>query len=66
MSGRFLDEVIGLLIRYEGALVESGDIARGKFDLDVVGHYARPDIFHLRVNEQPLSAVSVSAGEPHV
>jgi hypothetical protein len=30
MSGRFLDEVIGLLIRYEGALVESGDIARGK------------------------------------
>jgi len=48
------------------AELDRGDIARGKFDLDVVGHYARPDIFHLHVNEQPLSAVSVSEGEPHV
>ena len=28
------------------------EITRGKFDLDVVGHYARPDIFELRVNEK--------------
>jgi nitrilase len=48
------------------AELDPGDIARGKFDLDVVGHYARPDIFHLHVNEQPLSAVSVSEGEPYV
>jgi nitrilase len=32
-------------------------IAQGKFDLDVVGHYARPDIFRLEVNEKPCPAV---------
>jgi nitrilase len=26
------------------------DIARGKYDLDSVGHYARPDVFQLNVN----------------
>jgi nitrilase len=28
------------------------EIARGKFDFDVAGHYARPDIFQLLVNEE--------------
>ena len=32
--------------------VDLGDTIRGKFDLDVVGHYARPDVFQLRVNEK--------------
>ena len=38
--------------------IDLDEIARGKYDFDVVGHYARPDIFQLHVNEQPNVAVS--------
>ena len=31
--------------------LDLGEIAEGKFDLDVAGHYARPDIFRLEVNK---------------
>jgi nitrilase len=37
--------------------LDMGEIARGKYDFDVVGHYARPDVFQLRVNEQPRPIV---------
>jgi nitrilase len=33
------------------------DIGRGKFDFDVAGHYARPDVFQLVVNEAPMPPV---------
>jgi nitrilase len=42
--------------------LDMADIARGKYDLDVAGHYARPDVFRLYVNEKP--APSVVWGEP--
>jgi nitrilase len=45
------------------AELDMGEIARGKFDFDVVGHYARPDIFQLRVNAEPQRPV-VSTGDP--
>ncbi len=34
-------------------------LTEGKYDLDVVGHYARPDLFQLTVNESPARAVTV-------
>lgn len=39
------------------AELDLAEIARGKFDLDVVGHYARADVFQLHVNESPQHAV---------
>ncbi len=38
--------------------LDLADIGRGKFDFDVVGHYARPDVFRLVVNEAPLVPVT--------
>lgn len=32
-------------------------LARAKFDFDVAGHYARPDVFSLTVDETPQAAV---------
>ena len=34
------------------------DITRAKIDFDVVGHYARPDIFQLHVNRKPQPPVA--------
>jgi nitrilase len=53
----------GPLYEQEGILfadLDLGAISRGKFDFDVVGHYARPDVFQLTVNEKPsVSVVAV-------
>jgi len=38
------------------------EIPKGKYDFDVVGHYARPDIFRLCVNTRPTPPVVVSSG----
>ena len=40
------------------ANLDLADLPRAKFDFDVVGHYARPDVFRLEVNEQPMKSVS--------
>eukprot|EP00268_Persea_americana_P026412 TRINITY_DN2583_c0_g1_i2.p1 TRINITY_DN2583_c0_g1~~TRINITY_DN2583_c0_g1_i2.p1 ORF type:complete len:190 (-),score=33.52 TRINITY_DN2583_c0_g1_i2:232-744(-) len=52
---------------YEGeALISAdldfGEIVRSKFDFDVVGHYARPDVLSLTVNDHPLTPVTFSSG----
>lgn len=43
------------------AEIDLSQIARGKFDFDVTGHYARPDIFQLTVDDRPKRAVSSAA-----
>ncbi|HYL77917.1 MAG TPA: nitrilase-related carbon-nitrogen hydrolase [Bryobacteraceae bacterium] len=43
------------------AELDLDEIARGKFDFDAVGHYARPDVFTLSVDERPKPAVKYSA-----
>jgi len=46
----------GPLFDQEGILfadLDLAEITRSKFDFDVVGHYARPDVFQLMVNENP-------------
>jgi nitrilase len=39
------------------AELDLGEIGRGKFDFDVAGHYSRPDVFRLVVNEAPMPPV---------
>src|SRR6266498_3571392 len=43
------------------AELDLDEITRGKYDFDVTGHYARPDIFQLKVNESPQTPVSLES-----
>jgi len=42
------------------AEIDTSQIVRGKYDFDAVGHYSRPDIFQLHVDEHPKRAVTVT------
>jgi nitrilase len=61
--------LVGPLFDKEGMLFADLDlveVARSKFDFDVVGHYARPDVFQLMVNEKatlPVVHTTDRAGE---
>jgi len=45
------------------AEIDRAQILRGKYDLDVVGHYARPDIFQLQVDARAKQPVSIHDAE---
>jgi nitrilase len=64
-----LGEVLaGPLFDREGILtaeLDMGEVSRSRLDFDVVGHYARPDVFRLEVNERPARSVSAAPeGDP--
>jgi nitrilase len=54
----------GSLFDQEGMLFADLDLAevvRARFDFDVVGHYARPDVFQLIVNERPAPPITTQS-----
>jgi nitrilase len=46
------------------AEIDLAEITRGTYDFDPVGHYARPDVFRLVVDERPKRAVVTADEEP--
>jgi nitrilase len=60
--------LVGPLYDQEGTLfaeLDLGEIPRSRFDFDVAGHYARPDVFKLMVNEKPkVPVVYQTSDEP--
>ncbi|MBW1862613.1 MAG: carbon-nitrogen hydrolase family protein [Deltaproteobacteria bacterium] len=59
--GEFL---AGPLYDREGILyaeLDMTEIIRSKVDFDVTGHYARPDVFQLIVNEEPMPPVKTKS-----
>lgn len=54
------DIIAGPLYSEKGLVVadiDPGDLIRARYDFDVVGHYSRPDIFSLKVNENVQKSV---------
>lgn len=56
----------GPLFGEEGMLfaeLDMAELAQSKYDFDVAGHYARPDVFQLIINDKPLPPVNYRASE---
>jgi nitrilase len=63
------DVLAGPLYDQEGILyadLNLEDVVRSKFDFDVTGHYARPDIFKLTVDEEPKDSILPTSPGQHL
>lgn len=63
------DVLAGPLEREAGLLtaeIDTGELIRARYDLDVIGHYARPDIFRLQVDEMPRTGTVFTTAEDKV
>lgn len=61
------DVLAGPLERETGLItaeIDPADLIRARYDLDVTGHYSRPDIFTLSVDERPRPGVAFVGERP--
>jgi nitrilase len=47
------------------AEIDLGRITEGHLVIDTQGHYSRPDVFHLQVNDRPQVMVTFESGRRH-